>query len=185
MEFRVLGPIEVIDDGRVVPLNAAKPRALLAMLLLRANEFVTSDRLIDDLWDGAPPATAPKILQTYVSQLRRLLAQELIATGPAGYRVGLEFEDLDLLRFRRLLEDDAGGTPADVAARLREALALWRGEPLAEFSDQRWAAREIERLDELRLDALERRIDADLAAGRDRELVEELERLVAAHPVRE
>ena len=185
MEFRILGPIEVTDEGRVVALNAAKPRALLAMLLLRANEFIANDRLIDDLWDDSPPATAVKVLQTYVSQLRRLLGQDVIATGPAGYRVRLDPQSLDLLRFRRLLVTDVCDTPADVAAKLREALALWRGEPLAEFSDQRWARTEIERLDELLLDALERRIDADLAAGRDRELVEELERLVVAHPLRE
>jgi len=185
MEFRVLGPIEVIDEGRVVPLNAAKPRALLAMLLLRANEFVPSDRLIDDLWDAAPPATAPKILQKYVSQLRKALGHEAIETGPAGYRLRLDPEGLDLLRFRRLAADGNGSEPEQVASTLREALALWRGEPLAEFSSQQWARAETVRLDDLRLDVLERRIDADLAAGRDRELIDELERLVAAHPLRE
>ena len=185
MEFRVLGPIEVIDEGRVVPLNAAKPRALLAMLLLRANEFVPSDRLIDDLWDAAPPATAPKILQKYVSQLRKALGHEAIETGPAGYRLRLDPEGLDLLRFRRLAADGNGIEPEQVASTLREALALWRGEPLAEFSSQQWARAETVRLDDLRLDVLERRIDADLAAGRDRELIDELERLVAAHPLRE
>ena len=97
MEFRVLGPIEVIDEGRVVPLNAAKPRAVLAMLLLRANEFVPSDRLIDDLWDAAPPATAPKILQKYVSQLRKALGHEAIETGPAGYRLRLDPEPVELV----------------------------------------------------------------------------------------
>lgn len=185
MEFRVLGPIEVIDEGRFVPLNAAKPRALLAILLLHANEFVSSDRLIDDLWDDTPPATATKVLQTYVSQLRKALGQEAIETGPAGYRLRLDPDSLDLLRFRRLVADDQGGEPAEHAARLREALALWRGEPLAELAEQRWARTEIERLDALRLDALERRIEADMAAGRDRELIDELERLVAAHPLRE
>ena len=185
MEFRVLGPIEVVDEGRIVPLNAAKPRALLAMLLLRANEFVPSDRLIDDLWDDAPPATAAKVLQTYVSQLRKALGQEVIDTGPAGYQLRLDPERLDLLRFRRLVSDGVEGEPEVVAQTLREALALWRGEPLSEFAHQRWARTETARLDALRLDALERRIEADLAAGRDRELIDELERLVAAHPLRE
>lgn len=185
MEFRVLGPIEVIDEGGVVPLNAAKPRALLAMLLLRANEFVPSDRLIDDLWGAAPPASAPKILQTYVSQLRKALGQQAIETGPAGYRLRVDPGDLDLLRFRRLAADGKGSDPEKVASTLREALALWRGEPLAEFSSQQWALTETTRLENLRLDVLERRIDADLAAGRDRELIDELEQLVAAHPLRE
>ena len=185
MEFRVLGPIEVIDEGRVVPLNAAKPRALLAMLLLRANEFVPNDRLIDDLWDAAPPASAPKILQTYVSQLRKALGQQAIETGPAGYRLRIDPGDLDLLRFRRLAADGKGGDPEKVASTLREALALWRGEPLAEFSSHQWALAETTRLENLRLDVLERRIDAELAAGRDRELIDELEQLVAAHPLRE
>jgi predicted ATPase/DNA-binding SARP family transcriptional activator len=185
MEFRVLGPIEVICEGRVVPLDAAKPRALLAMLLLHANKFVSRDRLIDDLWDDAPPATAVKVLQTYVSQLRKALGQELIETGPAGYRLRLESGNVDLLRFRRLVSDGRGDDPEVVARTLREALDLWRGEPLAEFSHQRWAKAETERLAALRLDVLEQRIDADLAAGRDRELIDELERLVSEHPLRE
>ena len=186
MQFRVLGPVEVIDDGRVVPLNAAKRRALLAMLLLRANEFVTSDRLIEDLWDGAPPATAAKVLQTYVSQLRKALGQETIETGPAGYRLRVDPERLDLFCFRQLVgAAEEESEPETVASRLREALALWRGEPLSEFSHHEWARTEAERLEALRLDVLERRIDADLAAGRDRELIDELERLVAADPLRE
>src|SRR5262245_52902792 len=97
MEFRVLGPLEVIAEDGVVALNAAKPRALLAMLLLRANESVSTDRLIDDLWEDRPPATAVKVLQTYVSQLRRALGQEAIETGPAGYRLRVDPERFDLL----------------------------------------------------------------------------------------
>ena len=167
MEYRVLGPLEVIDDDVVVALNAAKPRALLAMLLLRANEFVSNDRLIDDLWEDKPPATAGKVLQTYISQLRRTLGQEVIETGPGGYRLRVDPERVDLLRFRRLVADGRGGEREEVASRLREALALWRGEPLVEFSHQAWARGEAERLDAVRLDAVERRIEADLAAGRD------------------
>ena len=185
MEYRVLGPLEVIDDDVVVALNAAKPRALLAMLLLRANEFVSNDRLIDDLWEDKPPATAGKVLQTYISQLRRTLGQEVIETGPGGYRLRVDPERVDLLRFRRLVADGRGGEREEVASRLREALALWRGEPLVEFSHQAWARGEAERLDAVRLDAVERRIEADLAAGRDRELIDELETLVGAHPLRE
>ena len=185
MEFRVLGPLEVIHDDCVVVLSAAKPRALLAMLLLRANEFVSNDRLIDDLWEDEPPATAGKVLQTYVSQLRRVLGRETIETGPAGYRLRVDPARFDLLRFRRLVADGTGGEPEQVASRLREALALWRGEPLVEFAHQAWARVEAERLDAGRLDALEQRIEADLASGRDRELIDELERLVGAHPLRE
>ena len=185
MDFRVLGPLEAVADGRVVALKAAKPRALLAILLLHAGEPVTSDRLIDDLWAGSPPATAGKVLQTYVSQLRKALGDDVIVTGPGGYELRVEPDGLDLHRFETLTTKARGAEPHTAAQSLREALALWRGPPLVEFAYESWAQGEIDRLGELRLSALQDRIDADLALGRSAELVGELERLVAEHPLAE
>ena len=153
------------------------PRALLAILLLRAGEPVSRDRLIEDLWDGRPPATAAKVLQTYVSQLRKALGNQVIVTRPAGYELVVEPDGLDLHRFERLVSEARGNDPAVATARLREALALWRGPPLGEFAYEPWAQAEIVRLEELRLSALQDRIDADLALGRGGELVGELELL--------
>lgn len=185
MDFRILGPLQAVVDGRVVALDAAKPRALLAILLLRAGEPVSRDRLIEDLWDGRPPATAAKVLQTYVSQLRKALGNQVIVTRPAGYELAVEPDGLDLHRFERLVSEARGNDPAVATARLREALALWRGPPLGEFAYEPWAQAEIARLEELRLSALQDRIDADLALGRGGELVGELELLVAEHPLSE
>ncbi|HEY2218082.1 MAG TPA: BTAD domain-containing putative transcriptional regulator [Gaiellaceae bacterium] len=185
MEFRVLGPFELAVEGRAVPLNAAKPRALLAMLLLSANKPLSSARLIEDLWAGRPPATAVKVLQAYVSQLRRLLGSEAIATGPSGYALSVGPGELDLHRFERLVSAAAGADPAAAASRLRQALALWRGPPLVDFAYEPWAQLEIGRLNELHVVALEERIEAELVLGLAAELVGELELLVAEHPLRE
>ena len=185
MDFRILGPLQAVVDGRVVALDAAKPRALLAILLLRVGEPVSRDRLIEDLWDARPPATAAKVLQTYVSQLRKVLGNEVIVTRPAGYELSVEPDGLDLYRFERLVSEARGKDPAVATARLREALALWRGPPLADFAYEPWAQAEIARLEELRLSALQDRIDADLALGHGGELVGELELLVSEHPLAE
>ena len=185
MEFRVLGPLEAVAQGRVVALDAAKPRALLAILLLHANEPVPSDRLIEDLWAGRPPATGAKVLQTYVSQLRKALGNDVIVTRPGGYELRVEPDDLDRHRFDQLVTEARSAEPAAAAQSLREALALWRGPPLAEFAYEPWARGEIDRLEELHLGALQDRIDADLAVGRADDLVGELERLVAEHPLAE
>ena len=185
MEFRVLGPLEAVADGRVVALDAAKPRALLAILLLHANEPVASDRLIEDLWAGRPPATSAKVLQTYISQLRKALGNDLIVTRPGGYELRVEPGGLDLHQFERLVTEARESDPSAAAQSLREAFELWRGPPLAEFAYESWAQGEIDRLGELRLSALQDRIDADLALGRHDELVGELERLVAEHPLSE
>jgi predicted ATPase/DNA-binding SARP family transcriptional activator len=185
MEFRILGPLEAVTEGRVIPLNAAKQRALLAILLLHANELVSSDRLIDDLWGGRPPATAAKILQKYVSQLRRSLGRVAIRTAPSAYQLATDAASFDLLRFEQLAENARRAAPADANAMLREALSLWRGEPLAEFADEPWARLEIGRLEELRLESLQQRIETDLALGAGAELVRELELLVGRHPLRE
>jgi DNA-binding SARP family transcriptional activator/tetratricopeptide (TPR) repeat protein len=175
MEFRILGPLEVLVDGRALELGGAKQRALLAILLLNANRVVSIERLIDALWDEEPTATAQKALQVYVSQLRKLVARERLQTKAPGYVLQVEPEELDLARFERLREQ----------GRFREALGLWRGPPLAEFAQQRFAQNEIARLDELRLACLEERVERDLAAGRHAELVAELEALVKQHPLRE
>jgi predicted ATPase/DNA-binding SARP family transcriptional activator len=185
MEFQILGPFEALVDGSRIALHAGKPRALLAILLLHAREPVSTDRLIADLWADRPPPTAAKIVQTYVSQLRKALGPEAIVTSPAGYRLDLERDRLDAHRFERLLAEARSAAPAVAADRLREALALWRGPPLVDFAFEPWAQAEIGRLEELHLDGLQDRIEADLALGRSAELVAELEALVAEHPLRE
>jgi DNA-binding SARP family transcriptional activator len=175
MDFRVLGPLEVIRAGRPLALGGHKRRALLLVLLLESNRVVSSARLIDALWEEAPPATAQKALQLYVSQLRKLLGRERLQTKVPGYLLRVEPDELDLKRFERLQNE----------GRLREALALWRGQPLAEFADQRFAQAEIARLEELRLTCLEELAEHDLARGRHDELVGELEARVQEHPLRE
>ena len=185
MEFRLLGPLEVVAEGRVVSLDAPKPRALLAILLLRAGEPVSRDRLIDDLWDGQAPSSATKVLQTYVSQLRRVLGAGVIRTVPSAYELRIDGGSFDLYRFDELVRGARTAGPAEAKARLGEALALWRGPPLAEFAYESWARPEIERLAELRLDALQERIESDLALGASAGLVGELESLVGEYPLRE
>jgi DNA-binding SARP family transcriptional activator/DNA-binding CsgD family transcriptional regulator len=178
MEFRILGPLEVARDGEPVPLGGAKQRALLALLLLSRNEIVPVDRLIEELWHGEPPGTARKAIQVHVSTLRKALGEDRIATQSPGYRLRVREGELDLDRFEALRA--RGG-----AASLREALDLWRGTPLADFAYEPFARGEIGRLEELRVGTLEQRIDADLELGHHAELVPELERLVAAEPLRE
>ena len=175
MEFRILGPLEVLSAGQALDLGGAKQQALLAMLLLRTNEVVSSGRLIEALWEDEPPETAEKALQVYVSQLRKLLGKERLKTKAPGYSLRVGSDELDLARFQRLQAE----------GRLHEALSLWRGSPLAEFSSQRFAEGEIARMEELRLACLEERIECDLEAGRHAELIAELEALVAEHPLRE
>ena len=187
MEFRILGPLEVADGDVVVPLAGAKQRALLAILLLSANEVVSSDRLIDELWGEQSPESGRAALQVRVSQLRKALGggEKLILTRAPGYVLRLEREQLDLHRFERLVGEADAAEPAVAAAKLREALALWRGPALADLAYESFARAAIGRLEELRLAALEKRIEADLALGRHAELVAEVEALVAEHPLRE
>jgi DNA-binding SARP family transcriptional activator len=187
MEFRILGPLEVVDGDSLVMLGGAKQRALLAILVLNANQVVSSDRLIDELWDEGSPESGRKALQVRVSQLRKALgsAGDLIVTRPPGYVLWLGGEQLDLYRFERLVGEADRAEPALAAAKLREALALWRGPALADLAYESFAQAPIMRLEELRVAALEMRIEADLALGRDAELVAELEALVAEHPLRE
>jgi DNA-binding SARP family transcriptional activator len=189
MQFRILGPLEVADGDAVIPLAGAKQRGLLAILLLSANETVSSDRLIDELWGGQPPESGRTALQVRVSQLRKALgaAGDAIDTRAPGYVLRLEPEQLDLDRFERLVGEAQADAaePALAAAKLREALALWRGPPLADLSYESFAQPAIRRLGELRVAALEKRVDADLALGRHADLIAELGTLVADHPLRE
>ena len=185
MEFRLLGPLEVVVDGRAVPLDAPKPRALLAILLLRADRPVSREILIEELWAGRPPPSATKVLQTYVSQLRRLLGPSVIRTVSSAYELRPDRGSVDLQRFEQLVADARAASPVVASSLLREALSLWRGPPLAEFAYEAWAQPEIERLEELRLGALQERVGADLVLGAGAELVPELELLVDAYPLRE
>ena len=184
MEFRILGPLEVVDDGRKLALGGVKQRSLLALLLLQPNRVVPRDRLIDELWDTAPPETARTALQVHVSGLRKTLGRERILTQAPGYLVRIEPGELDLDRFEQLLGGGDRGDSAGAAEAMREALALWRGPPLGDLDDS-FARAERARLEEQRLLALEQRIDADLALGLHAELVPELEGLVRENPLRE
>ncbi len=189
IEFRILGPLEVWDGGREVSLGGPKPRALLAVLLLHPNEVVPADRLIDDLWGEDSSERAAAGLRVNVSRLRAALPQDVLTTRSPGYLIRVEPDELDLHRFERLVDEGrsllARGLAADAAERLRDALALWRGPAIADFAYESFAQTAIARLEEIRLAAVELRIDADLALGRQDELVGELEALVAEHPLRE
>src|SRR5262245_17482004 len=191
MEFRILGEVEVRDGDRVLELHGRRERALLAYLLLHANEVVPSERLIEQLWGESPPPTVATALHVYVSRLRKVLGENgsSIVTRTPGYVLEIAPEQVDARRFedlvaagrRALIEGDA----ARAGAILRDALALWRGRPLAGVVEPEWAESEIRRLEELRLAALEERIESDLQLGRHAELISELEALVARHPLRE
>jgi DNA-binding SARP family transcriptional activator/ABC-type branched-subunit amino acid transport system substrate-binding protein len=183
MRFGILGPLEVWEDGMDVQLDAGRQRALLALLLLHANELVATDRLIDDLWSGEQPATANKVVQNYVSRLRRVLGDERLLTRSGGYV--LRVEETDAGEFEHAVESARGQSAAEAARTLRVALELWRGRPLVDVEYEPWAQPEIRRLEELRLSAIEDRIDAELELGRHTLLVPELEALVAEHPLRE
>ena len=189
MEFLVLGPLQVVDDGRVVAVRAGRQTRLMSCLLLSAGEVVSRDRLIDALWGERPPASAGNALQVLVHRLRGLLGEERIATVGTGYRLELRSGELDLDRFERLVvrgrTELAAGDAEASASTLREALALWRGPALADVAYEPFAQAEIARLEELRLVALEERIEADLALARHEELVPELEALVSVNASRE
>jgi DNA-binding SARP family transcriptional activator len=187
VQFRILGPIEAYNGGRALALGGRKQRALLAILLLHANEVLSADRLVDDLWAGDAPESGVAALQVRISQLRKSLesAGGRLLTQAPGYVLRLEAGELDLERFERLLAEADDADPAQVLERLVEALALWRGPPLADFAYEPFAQASIGRLDDLRLLAIEKRIDAELALGRQAELVGELQALVHENPLRE
>ncbi len=164
---------------------ASSSARVLAILLLHANAVVSSDRLVDELWGDTPPQTAAKSLQVHVSRLRKELGKDRLGTRPPGYVLNLEAAELDLTRFEQLFGEARTADPETAAQKLRQALALWRGPALADLAYQPFAQAEIARLEELRLAAVEHRVDADLATGRHSEIVGELEALVAEHPLRE
>jgi DNA-binding SARP family transcriptional activator len=184
-EFRILGPLEVVVDGRPVLLGGQKQRAVLALLLVHADQVVASERLVTYLWGESPPRTATTSLQNFVSHLRKLLGPETLETKPPGYVLHVEPDQFDLARFERLVASARDQEPAERAKLLREALDLWRGPPLADFVFEAFAQGEIRRLEELRLSALEERIQADLDLGGAGGLVPELEALVEQYPLRE
>ena len=188
MQYRLLGPLEVREGDRSLPLGGAKQRALLALLVLNANRVVPRERLIDELWGDEPPETAVASVQVYVSRLRKLLPPESLVTRSPGYVLVVEPEAIDLARFEHLLSEGrealSGDDPTRASKVLREALALWRGPALSEFAES-FARIEGARLEDLRLAALEERVEADLASGRHGELAGELESLIAVSPHRE
>jgi DNA-binding SARP family transcriptional activator len=189
VEFRILGPLEVRDEDGEVSLGGPKPRALLAVLLLHPNEVVPADRLIDELWGEDSTERGAAALRVNVSRLRKALPEGVLATRSPGYVIRIEPDEFDLYRFERLVDEGRGllgrGLAADASERLRDALSLWKGPALADFAYENFAQAAIARLDEIRLAAVELRIDADLALGRHDELVGELEALVAEQPLRE
>ena len=185
LRYLILGPLEVRDGGADVPLRGGQQRKLLAILLLHQGEAVSSDRLIEELWDGKPPDTAAKALQGYVSSLRKQLGPETVETVGAGYRMDVAAEDVDARQFEDLLAAARPLERTNATAKLREALALWRGPALADFAYDNFAQHEIERLEDLRLTGIERRIDLELALGHHVDLVPELEALVRAHRLHE
>jgi DNA-binding SARP family transcriptional activator len=185
MDFRLLGPLEVVDHDRPLALGGGRQRSLFAVLLLHANEVVSKDRLIDAMWGERPPPTAGKTVQVYVSRLRKQLGEGRLLTRAPGYLLSVERSELDLGQFERLVEEARGADPASAGESLRRALALWRGPALSDLAYEPVVQNEIARLEELRWAALERRIDADLSCGRHAELVGELEGLLAEHPRRE
>jgi DNA-binding SARP family transcriptional activator len=189
LEFRVLGPLEALVDGAPARLGGPRQRALLALLLVSANEVVPVARLVDEVWGEDPPVTAANVLQTYVSQLRKALGREAIGTRGRGYVVAVADGALDLRTFERRAAAGAraraDGRFAEAAVEFRAALGLWRGPALSDLADEPCARAIAARLDGLRLLAWERAIEAELECGRDAELVAELDGLIAAHPLHE
>jgi DNA-binding SARP family transcriptional activator len=192
MDYRILGGLDVHDAGRPIAVQGPRRRALLVHLLVNANEVVPVERLLEDLWGAEQPASGISALRVRVSQLRKAIedgGEAVILTRPPGYVLHVAPDELDALRFERLLAEGrkalAAGRAELAAATLRDALALWRGPALADVAYEPWAQADIARLEELRRVALEERIDADLTLGRHAELVGELEALVTVEPLRE
>jgi DNA-binding SARP family transcriptional activator/DNA-binding CsgD family transcriptional regulator len=189
MQYRLLGALEVQNGGSPIALGGAKQRALLGVLLVNANQVVSRDRLIDELWGEVPPPSVVQSIQVYVSRLRKLLPPDTLLTRTTGYVLEVDPKDVDLSCFERLLGEGrkalAAHDPQRATEVLHDALDLWRGPPLAEFAFEPFAHAAIGRLEELRVAALEDRIEADLELGRHAELIAELEALIAENPHRE
>jgi DNA-binding SARP family transcriptional activator len=184
-DFRILGPLEVSDETGALLLGGQKQRAVLALLLLEPGRIVSVDRLIDALWGEQPPRTANTSLQNFISQLRKTLGPEVLETKAPGYRLRIRPGELDLDRFRVMVESARGADPQTRAEKLRHALALWRGPALADLAYEAFAEPHVAYLEELRLATLEERIDADLMLAGHAELIGELEGLVEEYPMRE
>jgi WD40 repeat protein/DNA-binding SARP family transcriptional activator len=188
MLFRILGPLEVDVGGDTIPLGGPKQRAVLAHLVLRANQLVPAETLIDQIWPEEPPEKVRNVIQTYVSHLRKALGHDRIQSQGPGYRLRLDPSELDAARFDALMRDAKKSLPVDpnvAVATVEDALALWRGPALADLADQSSLLAEAARLDELRLEAQETRIEGLLAAGVQAQTIGELEALVARYPWRE
>ena len=189
LEFRLLGPLEAWREGERVDLGAPKQRAVLALLLLHRGEAVSTERIVDELWGEQPPRAATKSVQVYVSGLRKALGDDSLETRGHGYALNAGPASVDAERFEERLGEGrellSSGDAGKAAATLREALGLWRGPALADFLYEDFAQEAIARLEELRLAALEARIDADLARGRHSDLVPELDAARREHPLRE
>jgi DNA-binding SARP family transcriptional activator len=188
MEYRVLGPLEALDNGRRLNLGGPRQQAVLASMLVHADQTVALERLVDELWDEAPPETAKKTIRVYVSRLRKLLPDGAIERRPGGYVLRLDGHRFDLRRFEQHAEAGrsalAAGDRQQAADLLRQALNLWSGPALAGLGSEALRP-EAKRLEELRLQTLEDRLEADLACGRHRDLVGELQALVAEQPLRQ
>ena len=184
MDFRILGPLEVLDGDRPVPLPGPRQRSLLAFLLLHANQVVSSDRLIDELWPGEAPEPRCAALQASISRLRKALGggASLLVTVAPGYSLRRRRRAVRRSPLRAARRGRCRGRSRRAAGLLRDALALWRGPALADLAYEPFAQAAIARLEELHLLAIERRIDADLVLGRHAQLVPELEALVGEHP---
>ncbi len=185
VEIRVLGPLEVEVAGQAVELSSKKQRSLLAVLGLRAGEVVSTDRLVEELWGETAPKAAVGSLQNLVSALRKVLGPDLLVTRAPGYALEISPERIDVHRFERLADEARRSRPESAAAKLREALGLWRGPALADLAYEPFAQNEIARLEELRLAAREDLFEAELELGRQAQLVAEIEALIAEHPLRE
>ena len=185
MEFRLLGPLEVLSDGQPLPIGGSKQRGVLALLLLAPNEVVSTDRLIDEVWGPRPPKSVEASLQNCISNLRAVIGRELIETRPPGYVLNVDAGSVDALRFEHAVDASRELDPPERAAALREALALWRGQPLGDLEFEGTARAAVSRLDELRLAALEQRIEAELALGHHDAILGEIEALAIRHPARE
>ena len=189
MEFRILGSIEVVENGSgPIALGGPKQRAVLAHLLLRANHLVPTDVLIDEVWGEEPPETVRNALQSYASHLRKALGAERVEGSRAGYILRAETSELDAARFQSLLRDARRLLPIDAKAAVGafdHALDLWRGPAFGDLATETSLRSEAARLDDLRLAAFEERIDAQLTVGELGEVIGELESLTARHPLRE
>ena len=187
VEFRLLGPVEVVDGSGPIPLGGPKQRLVLTHLLLHANQVVAADSLIDAIWPDEPPPGARNTLQTYVSHLRKTIGNDRIEGRPPGYILGAQPGEIDVASFEIALREARrlAGDPERYAESLHEALELWRGPPLADLALEPSLRAEAARLEDLRLQALEERIIAEMELGRHQDLTGELETLVSAHPLRE